>query len=619
VTPQFWLATFGRKRPLENGVQGAPPLMMSPAGGERGMLALAVDIWRVGDDFAVFVSNADSLDAPRSLQCRICFSNSVQACDDLRDRGYPAIEARAEWDEEAGELKLFAPFFSDAERMEQPPSEAILALRDVKFAAPPDPKQEAVEIAYEQSRIAPDPDHPDTQLAARPATWLTSRSSARPRPLAGIPVIAHRARYPTLDPLPTSNASHSSASTVWSGALNLSVGGTDSLSELVRGLVSQDSVLKYPAIPGGIHLPRPIHIKPRSDAFFAPAFRFDDVEVLGFRVDLGEFGKVADELLTDLVAPLNFHLTEHRRTDSGYQHAMSDFRYRPASRTLMIELLRYGKMRLKRPTPPLSLEDYQSQHELLVRVLVGMVDDGTAQARNPATFVSAIFVDNPWSKFLGREAQGFDKRLAQFCAGRDQVPLGPDGRLLHARAHDAPQPLGTVTAVRLIDRLGQVARGTPPVLTLDCAPHRCQNWDEFDSVDMRLALVNSAFFGAQWRQSDFDAVEFRRSFARTVFSESLLGFRSVQTSPVDDRPLEKAWITGRFTIDNVSVVFPAGVATLIFQEIDSAPAAWNRLCRLMSGGGPAAEIDLPTGDWYRMKCTTDLHVDDGPVDIALAW
>jgi hypothetical protein len=611
VTAQFWLATFERKRPSRNRVEAGPPLLTSPIDAEKGPFAIAVDVWRLADEFAVFVSNADSVDAPTTLECRICFANSTQACDDLRDRGFPAIEARAEWHEEAGELKIYAPFFSDAERMEQPPSTPILTLRDVRFTVSPD--QKPLEIAYAQSRVAPARDQPDKQLATRKTIWGMRRSSGPAGRRAGIPVVARPARYPSLHPLPTNHRSNSSTTTVWSGALAPVVEEAKGLSQAVRGLVEKArEVRSIPGWPYVIPIQRPIQIKPRTDAFFAPAYRFDDVEVIGFRVDLGEFGNETDELLADLVAPLNFHLTE-----SAY--AGSDFRYRPASRTLMIELLRYGKMRLDRPTPPLSTADFQSQHELLVRLLVGVVDDGTAQARKPATFVPAIFVDNPWSKLLGREVQGFDKRLAQFCVGGDQIPLSSDGRLPDARPFDAPQRLGNVQSVRLVDRLGHVARDTPPVLALDCAPEKYANWDEFDSIDMRLALVNSAFFGAQWRQSDFDAVEFRRSFARTVFTESLLGFRSIQVSPVDNRGLDKAWINGRFTIDDVQVVFPAGVATLTLQEVESAPRAWNRLCRFMSGGGMSAEIDLPTGDWYRMKCSTDLRVDDGPVDIALAW
>jgi hypothetical protein len=608
VTAQFWLATFERKRPSRDDVGAGPPLLLLSGEGQQEKLAIAVDVWRLADEFAVFVSNADRVDDPRSLQCRLCFSNSAQTCDALRDRGFPALEAHAEWDEAAGVLKLFAPFFSDAERMEQPPREPLLALDAVRFELASGPDQEPVEIAYEQLQVAPARDQPDTKLAVQPARWSTQRLTRPPAMRAGIPVATLSARYPTLNPLPRRGERDPSPASIRSGVLVPATGQVGGLSALVRNL--PDRLPALAARPGAIGS-RPARIIERSDAFFAPAYRFDDVEVIGFRIDLGEFGESADELLAGLVEPLNFHFAE----STG---AMSDFRYRPASRTLMIELLRYGKMRLDRPTPPLSNADYQSQHELLVRMLVGVVDDGTAQARDPATFVPAIFVDNPWSKLLGREVQGFDKRLAHFCL-RDHTALSPDGRLPNAGPQDAPQPLGRVAEVRLVDRLGQDARDTLPVLTLDCAPANYANWDEFDPVDMRLALVNSAFFGAQWRQSDFDAVEFRRSFARTVFTQSLLGFRSVQTSPVDSRRLDRAWITGRFTIDDVRVVFPAGIATLTLNEVESAPGAWNRLCRLLSGSATAAEIDLPTGDWYRMKCSTDLRVDDGPVDIALAW
>lgn len=608
MTAQFWLATFERQRPSRDDAGAGPPLLLLSGGGQQEKLALAVDVWRLADEFAVFVSNADRVDEPRSLQCRLCFSNSAQTCDALRDRGFPALEARAEWDEAAGVLKLFAPFFSDAERMEQLPSEPLLALDAVQFEPAPGPDQDPVEIVYEQLQVAPARDQPDTKLAVQPARWSTRRSTRPPATRAGIPVAALRSRYPTLDPLPRRDEHDPSPTTIWTGVLVPAAGQVGGLSELVRNL--PDRLPARAARQGAIGS-RPAQVIERTDAFFAPAYRFDDVEVIGFRIDLGEFGDAADEMLAGLVEPLNFHFAE----STG---AMSDFRYRPASRTLMIELLRYGKMRLDRPTPPLSTTDYQSQHELLVRMLVGVVDDGTAQARDPATFVPAIFVDNPWSKLLGREVQGFDKRLAHFCLS-NHTPLSPDGRLPKPGPHDAPEPLGNVAEVRLVERLGPDGGGTSPVLTLNCAPEKYANWDEFDPVDMRLALVNSAFFGAQWRQSDFDAVEFRRSFARTVFTQNLLGFRSVQASPVDDRRLDKAWITGRFTIDDVRVVFPAGVATLTLHEVESAPSAWNRLCRLISGSATAAEIDLPTGDWYRMKCSTDLQVDDGPVDIALAW
>ena len=65
---------------------------------------------------------------------------------------------------------------------------------------------------------------------------------------------------------------------------------------------------------------------------------------------------------------MNFH-PEVGLELGGRQRAARDpdFRYLPATSTLIIEVLRYGKMRLKSPALPLQIEDYQSQHELLVR------------------------------------------------------------------------------------------------------------------------------------------------------------------------------------------------------------------------------------------------------------
>lgn len=609
---QFWLAAFQpTPRPASAG-DAASPLLRPPARAEPGVFALAVDVWRVADEFAVFVSNADAADAPGTLECRICFANSTRACDDLRDHGFPAVEARIGWAHEADVLEVFAPFFTDVERMAQTPTDPILRLRAVRFPEELPTGLEAAETFYAQLRVAPARNQPDTKLATQQAIWQLPRRKGRPETRAGVPVTAWPARYPTLNPLPTESAPDPSATRVWTGSLGPDGAQPGSLAELVSRLSDRTPPLELPVFGTvTLTLPPPVRLMPRADAFVAPAYRFDDIEVLGFRIDLGEFGDQADRLMAALVEPLNFHLAE----GTG---VAPDFRYRPASRTLMIELLRYGKMRLDRPTPPLSAGDYQSQHELLVRLLVGAVDDGTAQARNPATFVPAIFVDNPWSKLLGREVQGFDKRLAQFCVGGGKV-LNPDGRLAGTASNRPPEPLGDVTEVRLVEHLGHDATAKTRILTLECGREECANWDELDPIDLRLALVNSSFFGAQWRQSDFDAVEFRRSFAETVFTDSLLGFRSIQVSPVDERRLDKAWITGRFSLDDVRVVFPAGIAILSLHDVASAPEAWRLLCRFLSRATGSTEIILPTGEWYRMKCSTDLRIDDGPVDVAVEW
>ena len=106
--------------------------------------------------------------------------------------------------------------------------------------------------------------------------------------------------------------------------------------------------------------------EPRPDTFAVSAFRFENVEVLGFRIDLAAFGRDFTRDLARLIEPLNFHLGQ-----SSTHVPVPDFRYRVATPTLLIELLRYNRMRSKDPAPPMRLDDSQSQHELVVRLLVG--------------------------------------------------------------------------------------------------------------------------------------------------------------------------------------------------------------------------------------------------------
>jgi len=116
-----------------------------------------------------------------------------------------------------------------------------------------------------------------------------------------------------------------------------------------------------------------------------------------------------------LIRPLNFH--------RGLDRGPADFLHKAASATIVIEVLRYGRMRAPDAAPPFTADDFMSQHELLVRIIVGRVDDDTAQAHQPALFVPAIFVDNPWSKALGRRLQGYPKMLAEFRAGPNASDL----------------------------------------------------------------------------------------------------------------------------------------------------------------------------------------------------
>jgi hypothetical protein len=181
-----------------------------------------------------------------------------------------------------------------------------------------------------------------------------------------------------------------------------------------------------------------------------------------------------------------------------------------------------------------------------------------------------------------------------------------------------PRPLGDISLIRLVETTG--SPNGRKILDLDCSPLNYEDWDAFDSVDLGLALRGFALSGTRWRQSDFDAPEFRRSFARSAVTESLQGFRSIQVSPVADRGLAKTWITGTFTVDDdLRIARPSGVASLTIHAVEpdpklpSAPSAspyWNLLCEML-GDGSRAQISLPTGSWYRLLCSMDLTIDDG--------
>jgi hypothetical protein len=352
-----------------------------------------------------------------------------------------------------------------------------------------------------------------------------------------------------------------------------------------------------------------------SLGFGSPAFRFEDVELLGFRLDLRDLGTKVTQGLAELVEPLNFHLAA-RETRGSTSTVIPDFRYRAATATVVIELLRYGRMKALDPLPPLTVEDSQSQHELVVRLLVGKVDDDTAQAREPAVFVPAIFVDNPWSKILGRDAVGFDKRMAAFHVTRksDRPRLRPDGCLANSGARDpSPEPLSDVHQVTLVNQTG----GTdgPPLLTLSFTNGAVKSPNDLRPIDLDLTFGTSALGGTRWRQTDFNAPEFRRAFASLAISESARTFRGIQIAPVGSRPFDWAWITSRYTVDDsIRADLPRGNATLRLFPVagtgsaSSTPHAWNTLCGMLESAGP---IVLGQGSWYHLVCSMSLMLDDG--------
>ena len=288
-------------------------------------------------------------------------------------------------------------------------------------------------MVYSQSQIAPDFAAPATRVRQMPVSWRADRDDLRKLAPFEMEIGLEKARLPSLAMFPTGSQKPIA---FWTGSLRLpSWPPENARKDQRKG-------------PGQVRRPRARSFD-RADYFVGSSFRFEEVEVLGFRIDLDRQGietvedslespdhrrtERIDDLIEEMIEPLNFH--------HGPRH-VSHFRYRPATRTVSLELLRYGRMRLKKEWQDLTVDDVQSQHELLIRVLVGRVDDDTGQAHDPATYVPTLFVDNPWSKALGREVQGFDKRLADFCIEeKDQlIVLRPDGRR-QDRPEAKPVPL----------------------------------------------------------------------------------------------------------------------------------------------------------------------------------
>ena len=573
---KFWLATFE----LGAGTNMA------------GAWAIEIIHEENTSEYAVLLSKADDLRQPKTLQCHIGFANAAKACSVWRDRGFPLNDAIIENDNGRA-FTVRCPCFMASQAVAY--DTEVISIPGLELATPTSSATPApLDIAYRQSQETPDYAFPATWIKRKGVAWSPLRSNVVAIPPAQISLKVVAARMPNLAPF---TAALITPQAVWHGTIELP---------------------KWPPLFVGVGAQR----VSRVEEFGPPEFLFEDVEVLGLRLNLDELGVPDDALLAKMIERLNYHL---QPLDSGERtgyagkayDAIPDFRYRPATRTVMLELLRYGKMKEKGPPPPLSSEDYQSQHELLVRILVGRVDDDTTQARDPATFVPTIFVDNPWSKAIGRSVQGFDKWMADFCvpSGDGFKALRPDGR----RSADSEQPeeLASIKQISLVTSMGK-GPSDRVLLRLDCPWETIENWNAFATIDLDLALGLSALAPTRWRQDDFDQVEFRRSFARAAIPETLKEFQSIQVSPIGEKVLLEEWqdettlIRGTFSIQGApQLVLPNGTITMTLRAEPTAPQAWRDLCTLLGvEEGGEGRISLTSGNWYRMRCSMNLTIQN---------
>lgn len=534
--------------------------------------AVVVEIFRRDDDFgtcwSILISVADSLDTPTKLRCIFGVSNRAEECDERAQQGFPMVE---------GDIRLVGNVLA-VDTAFYPPREPgksaeltmrrLMTVSNLRWNAPANnlassaPRQPpAFNPPYWTLQCAPDLACPDSELTGRILAVPPLRESVERSDRPG-QIDLEDALYPDLQAL---IGSASTSSAAWIGRF---AGWHDPGTRKRRFRFERRSI------------------------FGPPSFRFDDIEIVGFRASL--------KSSSDLVKRLNFHDTERGRNSPKH------FQYRAASSTVVIEMLRYGRMSGEKVPSPFEDDDFMPQHELLVRLVVGRVDDDTGQARDAALFVPAIFVDNPWSKAVGRQLQGFPKVLAEFRSA-DEGPIGMDGRPVQNPKGD-PVPLHKVTEVYLAAGLGA---GAPKsrLLTIGYPENDDGSEDQFIAPDLRSLFSGTDMRRAPWNQFDFIEGEFRRTFARTVVGEQFGGFRVVQVSPVYDMRLPRAWIPGRYTLSNVRVAFPTGVATLRLEKPKSSLPDWATV--LDSLRDRPEQLAFATGDWYRVKCSMELQFDDG--------
>jgi hypothetical protein len=599
---QIWRTVFER---AAAGKRGDSSLVPVPSERDRGDVVLDVvrqESAKSGRErYAVLFSmvaesGGDYGDAwRRKLTCFIAFSNDQDWANYLRTLGFDCVEAQidpptAPPGDAPTPLVVRVPFYSlvTALEGESPQADSVretsreyapfITLESVDFnrdAAMGSKQTDFTPITYHQKARSPEPANPTAEVCAVELSVHAGAASLTAVSTDVAPKLKiERSRYPDLSPI---------------------------ADDVRYGTGAHTAVVPtWPPQPGGT-FPGPSR-RPRNLAFATPAFRFRDVFSVGFRIDLDGFAEEADAMLDELIEPLNFHVV-----DAGIdrRRSITPFRFQAASRTIVVELLQYTKM-ISPEAPGLTPDDFTSQHELVVRILVGRVDDDSAQARSPAVYVPAIFVDNPWSKVFGRELLGYDKYLAHFCTG-------DDGKQIVSMAGTfggAPSQVSAIRTLRVAPRIDdRPASQGAQLIQIQCPA----------SALADLRFLRPAVTGVSsdlratgpWTQWDFELPEFRRSFARTVLGDGFLNFASVQRVPVDNRGLPPTLITGMYSLDDVEVAFPAGIATLTFPNppselTDAFPPPWARLCRLLS----RQPVALPTGDWYCLRCSMDLAIDE---------
>jgi hypothetical protein len=394
--------------------------------------------------------------------------------------------------------------------------------------------------------------------------------------------------------------------------------------------------------------------EPRADPRSPPPYSFENIFASGFKF-AGDIDKL--QALVDAMLNTNPERGEPRQ----------NFKYRVASNEVVVEYLEYGRMRSTATENNARRdEDYTSQFELVVRLIVGKTEEDSATASDPVVFCPFLFVDNWASMISGREVLGLWKRMAAFSPGRgDKLAAQIRDRLW---GYDRDQRESDSGLPPTVKRIVQPAIGGADCLSGRIDDSLVPRHDpgkkgfaikiEHDLNAERQALRASRFAKRRiggilpWDQTDLGRPEFRRRFARDWLRVSGDEFDNLQRAwlprpyLVDNlqAPPYRGWIRTRYRIRNFRLSQPSKEARLylgVFEDAELANLIRSRsgaahpvIAEMLDPGNPATidlarlllpkgvlpkaalqnpepfKLVIPPSDWYLARGDFDVKVID---------
>jgi hypothetical protein len=520
------------------------------------------------------------------LYCPYVFAEDVSLLTDLRERyGYPVWAAEIRLTRVAGRLRLTVrtPVFSANSPESSPQTLLCVEWANLGGVHTRDDQRSSRSVQLAQIRDAADPDTARFQEAVTVVMDEVDVAVLNTQNLTGSVTIAG---FRTLDLLFDLGLKQE---------YKLPADGTVEVSQAASLTLSLPSAPRRRRRPPG---PLPKFVEWRVDPRSPPPYAFDDVRVKGFKF-------TADRGRLDLLVDALLNANEKRG------QARQNFAYRTATAEVVIELLFYGGMRSTAPeTEWRRADDFTTQNELVVRLLVGKTEADSVTATDPGVFCPFLFVDNWVSMVSGREVVGLWKRMARFTV------------------KEAPGPHGAYTCDVLPASQGAA------VVTIE-HPRQWTLARDYRTLDV---LPGSQARGVlPWVQEDFgDAREFRREFARDWLKVSGEQFGTVQRTHLP-RPGERPycqWVEATYGIRSFAVSQPTGRATLTFGSFrdkqlarllvedtrlarEIPKAEWGvdgesgviEVARLL-GLGDEKTVSVTAGNWYEATGSFDLRVVD---------